>query len=129
MKTIKQISLLCLFWMIGMSVSANSITYKAKEKLKEGAGIAVVGLHIDCFDVHVSSHTFSGGTGTITFDGDVTIIGNYAFFGCSNLTSVTLPNTVTEICGWAFDGCSGLTGINIPNLVTKIGFRAFEYCI
>ena len=38
-------------------------------------------------------------------------IGDYAFFGCSRLTSLTLPSGVTEIGDYAFFGCSGLTGV------------------
>ena len=55
-------------------------------------------------------------------------IGNYAFKGCSNLTSVTIPNSVKSIGEYAFWGCSGLTSITIPNSVTKIEERAFYGC-
>jgi hypothetical protein len=51
-----------------------------------------------------------------------------AFYGCSGLTSVTIPNSVTSI-GWAaFYNCSGLTSITIPNSVTSIGNNAFSGC-
>ena len=50
----------------------------------------------------------------------VTSIGNYAFYNCSGLTSVTIPNSVTSIGDDAFRGCSGLTSITIPNSVTTI---------
>ena len=55
-------------------------------------------------------------------------IGDFAFFGCSRLTSLTLPSGVTEIGDNAFDGCSGLTSIPLPSGVTKIGYYAFSGC-
>ena len=41
----------------------------------------------------------------------VTSIGDYAFYYCSGLTSVTIPNSVTSIGEWAFRDCSGLTSV------------------
>ena len=58
----------------------------------------------------------------------VTSIGNYAFYDCSRLTSVTIPNSVTSIGDSAFRGCSSLTSVTIPNSVTCIGGSAFYDC-
>ena len=55
-------------------------------------------------------------------------LGDYAFYGCSGLTSLTIPSSVTEIGESAFNGCSGLTNLTIPSSVTKIGYYAFRDC-
>lgn len=58
----------------------------------------------------------------------VTEIGFFAFFNCSDLSSVTIPNSVTDIRPYAFYGCTGLTSITIPNSVNSIDSHAFEGC-
>jgi hypothetical protein len=67
---------------------------------------------------------------TVTYNGktyNVTSIGEYAFFDCSNLTSITIPNSVTSIGQCAFSR-SGLTSVEIPNSVTNISGYAFQSC-
>ncbi|MGM9972298.1 MAG: leucine-rich repeat protein, partial [Anaeroplasmataceae bacterium] len=56
----------------------------------------------------------------------ITSIGDYAFSGCSSLTSIDIPS-VTSIGERAFSWCSSLTSIDIPS-VTSIGERAFSWC-
>ena len=68
------------------------------------------------------------GEGVITFENEITTIGDWAFFGCSSLTSVAIPDRVTTIGNWAFDGCSSLTSVTIPDSVTTIGSSAFSGC-
>jgi len=46
----------------------------------------------------------------------VTSIGDYAFLGCSGLTSVTIGNSVTSIGEKAFSDCSNLTSVHITDL-------------
>ena len=78
----------------------------------------------------IGEKAFWGCTGltSVTIPNSVTSIGDGAFLECTGLTSITIPNSVTSIGDWAFDGCTGLTSITIPNSVTSIGNWAFDGC-
>ena len=78
----------------------------------------------------IGDYAFSGCSGltSITMPNSVTSIGSDAFFGCTGLTSITIPNSVTSIGNYAFARCSGLTSVTIPNSVTSIGSDAFVAC-
>ena len=80
--------------------------------------------------IETASKTLIAGcnTSVIPDDGSVTSIGDWAFFGRDDLTSVTIPDSVTSIEEGAFYGCSGLTSVTIPDSVTSIGERAFYGC-
>ena len=59
-----------------------------------------------------SSVTYNSVTfNSVTYS--VTSIGDWAFYYCKGLTSVTIPNSVTSIGEAAFYGCSGLTSVTI----------------
>ena len=65
----------------------------------------------------ITGYGGQGGVLTIpsTIEGfQVTAIADNAFYGCTNLTSVTIPASVTSIGNQAFSGCSGLTSVNLP---------------
>lgn len=61
----------------------------------------------------------------IVVQNGVTSIGDYAFYGCENVTSVTLPGTVTQIGKLAFYGCKGLTSLELPESVAVVKDYAF----
>lgn len=64
-----------------------------------------------------------------TIDGvPVLAIGDSCFYGCTELTSVTLPAGVTSIGEFAFAKCSSLRGMHFPQAVTAIGPYAFYGC-
>lgn len=65
---------------------------------------------------------------TTLIPSDVRKIGDYAFFGMTNLTSIEIPSSVTSIGRWAFSGCAGLTSLKVPDGVSSIGWCAFEGC-
>ena len=62
------------------------------------------------------------------YDYYVTSVGDSAFFGCTGLTSITIPNRVTSIGYQAFEDCTGLTSVTIGNSVTSIGYETFKGC-
>ncbi|MBQ7540856.1 MAG: leucine-rich repeat protein, partial [Clostridia bacterium] len=102
------------------------------------------------------SYTFSGGTLTISgwdvtydygmdgqdvspFNGErhiktvvvsdgIMALGNYVFYNCSEMTSVSLPNSLYTIGMHAFDGCFALENISIPDGVRRIDPGAFSHC-
>ena len=109
------------------------------------------------FGASIVSHTYNEDTreGIITFDRDVTTIGDYAFSG-SDITSVTLPGSITHFGTQAFTNCRNLeafygsfssadgrclihndnliafaraniTSYTIPEGVKTIGAMAFSY--
>jgi len=69
-----------------------------------------------------------GKTGAFTIPNSVTSIENFAFSGCTSLTSVTIPSGITSIGNYAFQSCNGLTSITIPDSVISIGNNAFSLC-
>ena len=113
----------------------------------------------DVFGANIISNTYSveSECWIITFDGDVTTIGDLAFYNCSSLTNIAIPNNVATIGDRAFYGCNsligfkgkfastdgrclivdgtllafapaGLTEYTIPNSVISIGNQAFYNC-
>ena len=87
----------------------------------------------DIFDGKASIYGYFGSGGDVTIPSTlgglpVTVITNYAFWCCTNVTGLTIPNSVTSIGGGAFSGCTGLTSVIIPDSVTSIGGDAFSGC-
>ena len=82
----------------------------------------------DVFGASIVSNEYVGGRGIITFDGEVTSIGEWAFNGCDNLRSIIIPNSVTSIGDGAFNNCTYLKRVVIPESVTSIGSYVFGGC-
>lgn len=59
----------------------------------------------------------------------VTVIGDWAFRGSEELSSITLPAGVTTIGDSAFSDCKNLSRITLPDGVTAIGNWAFYFCV
>ena len=65
---------------------------------------------------------------SVTIPESVRYLGENTFYECISLTSITIPNSVTSIDDGAFYECRSLTSITIPNSVTRIGYGAFYGC-
>lgn len=79
------------------------------------------------FGVDIVSNTYENGKGVITFDGDVTEIGDSAFNNQGTLVSISLPNSVSTIGNQAFDDCKQLKRVVIGDGISMIGV-AFRGC-
>lgn len=90
-------------------------------------------LTIDCrgamenFDSAVEAPWFSvrSQVERIVVTEGVTSLSDYAFFGCENVESVTLPTSLERIGKLSLYGCKGLRNITIPSAVTEVGDYAF----
>jgi uncharacterized protein YbaA (DUF1428 family) len=69
-----------------------------------------------------------GKTGVYAVPASVTKIGDFAFYSCEGLTSVTMPNSVTEIGINTFFSCEGLTAVTLSNQIAIIPEGAFYKC-
>ena len=80
----------------------------------------------EAFDANIISNTYKDGQGIITFDSEITCIGDRAFYGNAKLASITIPGSVTRIGDRAFYLCTSITSPSIPKTVTSIGIEAFR---
>ena len=74
-----------------------------------------------------------GGDAYVRYDEDYNTsndkLGDWAFYECSGLTSLTIPSGVTSIGNFAFSGCSGLTSIYVyPENLPELGIDMFYGC-
>ena len=66
----------------------------------------------------------------ILFLPGVTVIGRFAFSGCTSLSSLILPDGITEVGQFVFWGCTSLSSLLLPGGLTgyRIGYGAFAGC-
>ncbi len=83
--------------------------------------------NLDQFGAELVSHTYENGLGTITFNGDITTIGQVAFNNGGLLKSIYLPDCISVINPAAFAYNRELTEIKLPKSLQNIGYNAFEH--
>lgn len=67
-------------------------------------------------------------TAILDAQGEGSAMGEYAFDGCTSLTTVTLPASLTTINTMFFYHCEALTSVTVPSTITSIGNSAFNGC-
>ena len=70
----------------------------------------------------------SSGLETVTIPRTVQEIGEYAFYYCEDLQSITLSEGISEIKKGTFEYCGNLKSFIVPNTVKKIEQNAFSSC-
>ena len=102
---------------------------KAKEEAEEQRRRVEEELRNKGFEVEGTIlKKYTGKETCVAIPEGVTAIGEWAFHGCSFLTSVVIPEGVKKI-GWdAFRDCSSLTTVVIPDSIKEIEGRAFAFC-
>ena len=80
---------------------------------------------LTAIDYGAFSHS---GLTEVAIPAGVDYLGDDAFYGCSNLSTVAIANGVKSIGGLAFYECPALRSIDIPESVTFIGPAAFYGC-
>ena len=86
----------------------------------------------DCaFDecIHLKTLSFGENSFGENIETNIKTIGNYAFFHCNDLESVTIPQSVTSIGREAFRFCNKMESLAINGAIESMGIGAFAGCI
>ena len=78
--------------------------------------------------IETESNILIAGCMNTIIPNSVTAIGNWAFSGCTNLTSVLIPNSVEKLGADSFYGCTALETISLPNSLNEITTVTFQEC-
>ena len=102
------------YGLISMIVENGNIVYDSRENCN-----AII---------ETATNTLISGCQNTIIPESVMSIGDYAFYHCRDLTSISIPSNVLSIGDYAFVNCHSLSSVFISNSVTNIGYMAFASC-
>ncbi len=78
----------------------------------------------------INTNAFYGRTQltSVTLPEGILYIGKNAFYGCTQLNKIIIPTTTKSIGDYAFSKCSALKEITLSEGITEIGYYAFSEC-
>ena len=115
-------------WWCSLTINGGSNPLSYAKKFYSAPDVEVTDLVIPEGMESICYNAFYGCTGitSVTLPSTLKTIGGNAF-AYTNIETVTIPDSVTEIEEYAFQHCANLKSVTIPEGVTKIGFSAFEH--
>ncbi len=116
--TIESLAFFDCTGMTTFTVSDNNPNYSSNED----------GLLLNKEQTNIIQYPIGNSRTTYIIPNEVTSIGNFSFFHCENLISVTINHGTSSIGELAFYKCSKLTSVIIPGSVTSIKGFAFGWC-
>lgn len=128
MKRILLLSLLTILAITAKSQTVNGIHYY---KMDDSHVSVTVESEWDRENSQMIYHYYEGALtipSTVEIEGKTYTVTRVDLYGCSELTSVSLPNTLEEIAEAGFSDCSSLTSVTLPSSLKKIGRLAFQSC-
>lgn len=104
----------------GTLVLPKTVTDKNTESVNYGKTFTVVAMQPRAFQ----NCPFEA----VVIEAEIPEIPEYAFSGCWNMQSLTLPETITKLGKYSFSSCSSLTSVVTGPNLEIIGDHAFDYC-
>ena len=125
------VSLVLSFFVLtskAVSFTVDGIYYYTIDEERVGVS---VDYDVDPTTYEVTYHYYTGNLtipSTVTYNEKTYKVTRVYLWGCSELTSISLPSTLEEIQEGGFSDCSQLTQITLPESLKKIGGFAFQNC-